>query len=32
MCEAVDVFEVRVGAFFAIEELHHGHAADVFLR
>ena len=29
---AVDRFKVLVGALLAIEELHHAHAADVFLR
>ncbi len=29
--QAVDVFKVVVGALLAIEELHHAHAADVFL-
>ena len=28
----VDGFEILVGALFAIEELHHAHAADMFLR
>ena len=27
----VDVFKVLVGALLAVEELHHGHARDVFL-
>ena len=30
--QAVDGLEVLVGALLAIEELHHAHAADVFLR
>ena len=29
---AVDGFKVLVGALFAVEELHHAHAGDVFLR
>ena len=29
--QAVDGLEVVVGALFAVEKLHHGHAADVFL-
>ena len=29
--QAVDVFEVVVGALFAVEELDDAHAADVFL-
>ena len=29
--QAIDGFEVLVGALFAVEELDHAHAADVFL-
>src|SRR5579863_8812575 len=29
--QSIDGFEVLVGALFAIEELHHAHAADVLL-